>query len=82
VGKGAQAVEEPIDDAIDGAEGDLLFAREMQVDRALADARLTGQVVHRGFLVAISRQQALGGIEDRVADLWRGQIGGHCYCDL
>ncbi|MCK7528409.1 MAG: hypothetical protein MZV64_68005 [Ignavibacteriales bacterium] len=47
----------------------LFLGREMQVDRAFADADLPGHVLHGHLAVSIGGQQAVDGVENEVFDI-------------
>src|SRR6185436_15933020 len=73
-----QAREQPVDDAVDRAEEDLLLAREVQVDRPARDARLASEVVDGRLLVPQAPEEAVGRVEDGFAGGRLGQKGfGH-----
>ena len=42
----------------------------MQVDRAFPDADLLREVLHRHLLVAVAREQTIGGVENDVFDIF------------
>jgi hypothetical protein len=64
---GPEAFFQSLDDAIHVREDDLLFAREVQVDGAFADADLAGDVLDRHLAVAVAGQQPVGRVENRLA---------------
>ena len=54
-------------DAVDVGQYQLFLGREMEVDRALADADLPGHVLHGHLAVSVRGQEAVDGIENEVS---------------
>ena len=57
-----------IDDAIDVRKDNLFLATEVQVDGALADSRLGGNVLNGHFAVAKPGEETVSGVKDRLPD--------------
>ena len=67
---------ETIDDAIDVREDDLFLATEVQVDGALADPGLGGNVLNDHFAVTKSGEKTVSSVKDRLPDsLFRCNCG-------
>ncbi len=62
-----QPDDQPIHDAVDGAEHHLFLAGEVDVDSPLPDAGRFGHVVHRRLRVPEDPDEPLGGVENQVA---------------
>jgi hypothetical protein len=61
----------PFDDSVDVRESDLFFALEMQVNAALADADLLGEIVNGHLFITVSGKQPVGSVKYRVACCFR-----------
>jgi hypothetical protein len=66
-GDGAKAFLKSLDDAVYVRKGDLFFTGKVQVDTALADADLVGEIVDRHLLIPVPGKQAIGSVENGVA---------------
>jgi hypothetical protein len=71
-----QARQDALHDPVDVGEDQLLFALEVQVDGALADAGFRGDVSHRHPAVAVAREQQVHRVQDGRASVERAGDGG------